>query len=226
MASPAALLSGMRTALDVLEKKGRRKGKEKIHLVAIVGDGATADIGLATLSGAAERNVDAIYVCFDNEGYMNTGVQRSSQTPMMAWTTTTLTGKEQQKKNLPAIMAAHGVPYVATATAGFYDDLIHKLARARDMGEGFRYIHVLSPCPPGWRFPESKAIELARLAVETGLWILFEMVNGDLRISYRPKERKPVRDYLRIQGRFASLTSGQISQMQRDIDEKWAKVPE
>jgi pyruvate ferredoxin oxidoreductase beta subunit len=225
MASPAALLSGMRTALDVLEKKGRRKRKEKVHLVAIVGDGATADIGFATLSGAAERNVDAIYVCFDNEAYMNTGIQRSSQTPMLAWTTTTLAGKQQQKKNLPAIMAAHGIPYVATATVGFHDDLVRKLMRARDMGPGFKYIHVLSPCPPGWRFPESKAIELARLAVETGLWVLFEMENGRMMISHRPLERRPVKDYLSLQGRFSSLTSKQIAQMQKDVDKKWADLP-
>jgi pyruvate ferredoxin oxidoreductase beta subunit len=224
MASSAALLSGMSAAIEVLQEKGRMRLKEKIHLVSLVGDGCSADIGFSCLSGAAERNVDAIYICFDNEAYMNTGIQRSSQTPAMAWTTTSLGGKKQPKKDLPTIMVGHGIPYVATATLGFYDDLKEKLTRARDMGPGFKYIHVLSPCPPGWRFPENKAIEVSRLAVETGLWILYEVEEGRMKITYRPKARKPVAAYLSSQGRFSSLTPKQVAGIQMEIDQKWKQM--
>jgi pyruvate ferredoxin oxidoreductase beta subunit len=130
----------------------------------------------------------------------------------------------QQKKDLPSIMAAHAIPYVATATVGFYQDLIHKLERARDMGPGFKYIHVLSPCPPGWRFPESKSIELARLAVETGVWTLYEVVNGAMSVSHFPEERRSVKDYLSLQGRFSSLTPRQVNALQKEIDEKWEQL--
>jgi len=221
MASSAALLSGMSAAIEVLKEKGKWKKKKKIHLVSLVGDGCTADIGFSCVSSAAEKNIDAIYVCFDNEAYMNTGIQRSSQTPSMAWTTTSLKGKEQTKKDLPAIMAAHGIPYVATATVGFYEDLTRKLIRARDMGPGFKYIHVLSPCAPGWRFSENKAIELSRLAVETGLWILYEVDRGKKKITYRPKKLKPVEAYLSLQGRFSMVSPKQISEIQKEIDSKW-----
>lgn len=216
----AATASGVEAALKALERKGKRAVKGT-KVVAMAGDGGTSDIGLQALSGAMERYHDFVYICFDNEAYMNTGIQRSSQTPSMAWTTTSLKGKEQTKKDLPAIMAAHGIPYVATATVGFYEDLTRKLIRARDMGPGFKYIHVLSPCAPGWRFSENKAIELSRLAVETGLWILYEVDRGKTKITYRPKKLKPVEAYLSLQGRFSMVSPKQISEIQKEIDSKW-----
>ncbi len=218
MASPAALISGVSAALKVLKRKGKRPHDEKINVFSVAGDGGTADIGFAGLSGVAERNDDGIYFCFDNEAYMNTGIQRSSLTPQGTWTTSTLQGKGQSKKDVPMIMVAHGVPYVATASIGFPDDLISKVEKARDMAGGFRYIHVHSPCPTGWRFPENKMVEVARLAVECGLWRLYEVENGTLRITHQPEIRRPVRDYLALQGRFRHLSEEEILGKQAAVD--------
>ena len=223
MATPAPLISGVSAALKILKRKGKLAKDEKINVFAIAGDGGTADIGFAGLSGAAERNDDGTYFCFDNEAYMNTGIQRSSLTPEKTWTTSTLEGKIQPKKNLPLIMIAHGIPYVATASIGFPDDLIMKAKKAKDLEGGFRYIHVHSPCPTGWRFPEKKAIEMARLAVDCGMWLLYEVDHGEMKLTYKPTRRKPVEEYLSRQGRFSHLTRGEIEEIQRKIDRECEK---
>ena len=223
MASPAALLSGVAAALKVLKRKGKRPPDEKIHVFSVAGDGGTADIGFAGLSGAAERNDDGVYFCFDNEAYMNTGIQRSSLTPRGTWTTSTLQGKTEPKKDLPLIMAAHAVPYVATASVGFPDDLTRKVEKARDMGGGFRYIHVHSPCPAGWRFPENKTVEIARLAVECGMWRLYEVENGEFRATHRLDARKPLKEYLSCQGRFLHLSEEEMRSIQTAVEREWEK---
>jgi pyruvate ferredoxin oxidoreductase beta subunit len=221
-ASASAAVSGVSAALRTMERDGTLK--EKINLFVLAGDGGTADIGFASLSGAAERNEDVIYFCLDNEAYMNTGIQRSSQTPAGTWTTSTPLGKKELKKDMPLIMAAHGIPYVATASASYPDDLIAKVIKARDMGKGFRYIHVNAPCPTGWRFPENKTVEVGRLAVETGMWKLFEVESGKkTRITYKPEKRKPVKDYLEAQGRFATLTEKNVEAIQKSVDEECRK---
>lgn len=223
MATPAPLISGVSTALKILKRKGKLSENEKINVFAIAGDGGTADIGFAGLSGAAERNDNGTYFCFDNEAYMNTGIQRSSLTPEKAWTTSTLEGKIQPKKNLPLIMATHGIPYVATTSIGFPDDFIMKAKKARDMEGGFRYIHVHSPCPTGWRFPERKTIEMARLAVDCGIWLLYEIMQGKLTMTYKPTRRKPVAEYLSRQGRFSHLTQKEIEEIQANVDRECTK---
>jgi pyruvate ferredoxin oxidoreductase beta subunit len=223
MATPAPLLSGVGAALRVLKRKGKLPKDEEINIFAVAGDGGTADIGFAGLSGAAERNDDGVYFCFDNEAYMNTGVQRSSQTPAKTWTTSTLEGKPQPKKDLPLIMAAHHIPYVANTCIGFPDDLVYKAEKARDFGGGFRYVHTLCPCAVGWRFPESKAIEMGRLAVDCGMWFLFEIEQGEFRLNYKPRERLPVREYLSRQGRFDHLTEEDIQGIQSEVDRECEK---
>jgi len=221
MSTAPAGITGVSAALKVLKRKGRLKTYEPIHIYAISGDGSAADIGMACLSGAAERNDDGIFICFDNEAYMNTGIQRSSCTPLGSWTTSTLKGKTEKKKDLPEIMVAHHIPYVATASMAFPEDYVKKLEKGRDMGCGFKYIHVHSPCPTGWRFPERKTIEVSRLAVECGLWILYEVIYDQYQITYRPKVRRPVEDYLKTQGRFAHLTREDMEKIQRQVEERW-----
>ncbi len=216
-ASASAAISGVAAALRTMQRDGTLK--EKINLFVLAGDGGTADIGFASLSGAAERNEDAIYFCLDNEAYMNTGIQRSSQTPAGTWTTSTPLGKKEFKKDMPLIMAAHQIPYVATASSSYPDDLVAKVIKARDIGKGFRYIHIHAPCPTGWRFPENKTVEVGRLAVETGMWRLFEVENGQkTRLTYRPDERKPVTEYLNAQGRFGGLKKKEIDAIQKEVD--------
>jgi len=205
MPGPAAGMTGISAAMEILRLKGKRPSNERTTVFAVAGDGGTADIGMASLSGAAERNDDGVYICFDNEAYMNTGIQRSSLTPQFSWTTTTLSGKPQSKKNLAMIMAAHQIPYVATATIGYLKDFTDKLTNARDLGPGFKFIHLLGPCPIGWRFPTEMTMEISRLAVETGIWPLFEVERGVLRVTKEITERKHVREYLKPQKRFSHL---------------------
>lgn len=221
MAPSPCGISGVSAAVKVLKRKGRISKDRKIHAIAIAGDGSTSDIGMAALSGAAERNDDGIYFCFDNEAYMNTGIQRSSCTPQFSWTTSTLRGKTERKKDLPSIMAAHDIPYVATVSVGYPDDFIKKLKKAKEMEPGFRYFHVHSPCPTGWRFPEDKTIEIARLAVETGFWTLYEIDHGTSGLTYMPSKRMPIKEYLEAQGRFRGMTDQNVQALQRQIDERW-----
>ena len=217
----AAAASGVAAAYE-------QKGVKDVTVLAWAGDGGTADIGIQALSGAAERGANFIYVMYDNESYMNTGIQRSGSTPYGAWTTTTPTGKKQHKKNLPLIMAAHDIPYVATACVSYPQDLITKLRKAKKM-KGTKYVQILAPCPPGWRFPTDKTVEMGRLAVRTGMWALFEIENGNFALSgpsaalIEKAKRKPIEEYLRLQGRFRSLTKEDIVTIQEWIDKMWEK---
>jgi len=204
----------------------KKRGVKDVTVVGWAGDGGTVDIGLQSLSGAAERGTDFLYVCYDNEAYGNTGIQRSGATPYGAWTTTTPTGKRKHKKDMPMIMAAHGIPYVATASPSYPLDFINKLRKAKQI-KGTRYIHILSPCPPGWRFPTGKTVEVGRLAVQTGTWALYEIEHGKFKLNppsarlIDKEKRKPVREYLRLQGRFRHLKDEDIEAIQRWVDKSW-----
>ncbi|TCC24759.1 thiamine pyrophosphate-dependent enzyme [Kribbella speibonae] len=183
----------------------KAKGRTDVRVVGQGGDGGTVDIGLACLSGMFERNDDVLYVCYDNGGYMNTGVQRSGATPHGAVTTTTPAGNSfGQGKSLPLIAMAHRIPYVATATVADLRDLEHKVTKAMEY-HGARYLHVLVPCPLGWRTASDETIRIARLATETGIFPVFEAVDGEVTEVTRIRRRRPVVDYLRPQGRFAHL---------------------
>ena len=210
----AAVASGVERAL-------KSQGKDA-KVVVFGGDGGTADIGLQALSGAMERGHNLIYICYDNEAYMNTGVQRSGATPYGASTTTSPPGKEsfgedKPKKNIPMIMAAHGVPYVATASISYPEDFMKKVQKAREI-DGPAYIHLHQPCSTGWGFDSSKTIELGRLAVETGSWILYEIEDGEFRVTYRPMQRKLVDEYLMAQKRFKHLTEEERERIQNNVD--------
>jgi pyruvate ferredoxin oxidoreductase beta subunit len=213
----AATASGVAAGLKALNRTG-------IKSVAIAGDGGTADIGLQALSGMVERGDNVLFVCYDNEAYQNTGIQRSGSTPFGAWTTTTpigklLRGKDRPKKNLPAIIAAHGAPYIATASIAYPLDFIKKLQKAAAI-EGPKYVHVHAPCSPGWRIDSSKTIEIARLAVLTGSWVLYEIENGKMNVTFKPPKRRPIADYLKLQGRFRHLNDEEIAEIQRMVDDQ------
>ncbi|MDP8254202.1 MAG: thiamine pyrophosphate-dependent enzyme [Candidatus Alcyoniella australis] len=213
-----AAASGVRAALDV-------KGKQETKVLAWAGDGGTFDIGLQSLSGAAERNEDIIYVCYDNEAYMNTGIQRSSATPDRAWTTTTPEEhpKRGPKKNIVQIMAAHKTPYVATASVAFPEDLIRKVRHASQT-KGTTFIHVLSPCPPGWKISSEQSIEIARMATHTKVFPIYEVFNGDkYEINIQPDDL-PVVDYLRAQGRFRHLSEADVEDIQGKVDYEWQRL--
>ncbi len=218
-AAAASAASGLARAL-------RLRGLEDAQVVVWAGDGGTGDIGIQALSGAAERNEDIIYICVDNEAYMNTGIQRSSLTPYGAWTTTTWTGKKEHKKDVPLIVMAHGAPYVATASVGFPTDFVDKLRKAASI-RGFKYIHLHAPCPVGWRFDPAKTVEVAKLAVQTGMWILYEYSDGKFRISplskpYARKERrKPLQEYLKLQARFRHLGDEDVRLLEEYVEERW-----
>jgi len=218
LSGAACYASGVSRALKILGKR------DDVEVVYCGGDGGIADVGFQPLSGAAERNEDILVVCLDNEAYMNTGIQRSSSTPLYAWTTTTeigkvRPGKPENKKDMPLIMAAHNIPYVATATVSHIKDLIYKAKRASEI-RGFRYIHILTPCPTGWRFPAEKTVEVARLAVQTGYFPLFEIENGrKFRFTVEPLQKpKPIIEFLRLQGRFAHLKEAEIKRLQEWVD--------
>jgi pyruvate/2-oxoacid:ferredoxin oxidoreductase beta subunit len=217
-ASAAAEASGIKAAL-------RLRGLGDTQVVVWGGDGSTNDIGFSTVSAAAERNEDLIYVLNDNEAYMNTGVQKSGGTPEGAWTTTTPAAAPRQgmKKDIDRIMASHAIPYVATLAAGSVPqlkDFRAKVARAADL-HGFRFLHVLGACPPGWRYPTEQSVEIARLAVESRYFPLLEVDGGTWQITYRPKKLLPVSDFLTTQGRFAHLSEEEIAVVQQHVDERW-----
>jgi pyruvate ferredoxin oxidoreductase beta subunit len=217
----AAVASGVEAGLKALRKKGKIDDRY-IKVVGMAGDGGTMDIGFQALSGAMERGHDMMYVCFDNEAYMNTGIQRSSGTPMGASTTTAPAGKissgqKTWKKNMPDIMVAHNVPYVATVCPSYPLDFISKIEKAKSI-KGPSYIHCFSVCPTGWRSPSHTAISMGRLAVETGVFPLFEVENGHYRVSPdMPKTLKPIRDYFKPQGRFRHLTAEEIDLIQERV---------
>jgi len=211
----------------------RYKGK-KVYVTVIAGDGCTADIGLQSLSSAVECGESIIWINYDNEAYMNTGIQRSGTTPMMAWTTTTPVGpkwrgKRELPKDMISIMIAHKTPYIATASPAFIRDLEAKMRKAMkivERNEGLAYIHIQSPCPTGWRFPESKTVEVARLAVLTGMWPLIEIDHGLFKLTFKPAKLRPISDYLRIQGRFRHLSNSEIAEIQRIVENNWKKLLE
>ena len=214
-----ATASGVRAALDI-------RGLRDTVVAVWAGDGGTFDIGIQALSGAAERNEDFIYICNDNEAYMNTGTQRSSATPRFAWTTTTPTHhpKEDQKKDIMAIMADHHVPYAATATIAYPEDLLQKMEKARQIS-GTRFIHLLSPCPPGWKAPSELTVRLSRLAVRSRVFPLYEIENGTYTIQEESsRDTVPVRDYLKLQGRFSHLKAPEIEAIQGTVDDRWERL--
>jgi pyruvate ferredoxin oxidoreductase beta subunit len=211
----AAVASGVESAL-------KSQGKTDTTVVVFGGDGGTADIGLQALSGAMERGHNLIYICYDNEAYMNTGIQRSGSTPYGASTTTSPHGKEsfgedRPKKNMPMIMAAHGIPYIATASISYPEDFMKKVKKASEI-EGPAYIHLQQPCTTGWGYSPEKTIELGRLAVETGSWILYEIEEGEFKVTYRPLQRRAVKDYLNAQKRFKHLTELEKDRIQSHVD--------
>lgn len=199
------------------------KGEEDTTVLAFAGDGGTFDIGLQSLSGAADRNDNFIYVCLDNEAYMNTGIQSSSATPQNAWTMTTPGGRQGKKKQFMEIIAAHRMPYAATASIGYPQDLMEKVKKAKTI-KGTRFIHTLTPCPTGWRMPENLTAKSAMLAVETNLFPLYEIIDGtEYRITHDPKGL-PVTEYLKIQGRYRHLTEEAIDDIQREADGQWKRL--
>ena len=210
-----AVASGVRAALDV-------KGDSETTVVTWAGDGGTFDIGFQALSGAVERNEDFIYVCYDNEAYMNTGVQRSSSTPYGAWTTTTpgQDWKKMRKKNIVEALVAHRIPYAATANIAFPEDLVRKVQKAQGL-KGSRFIHIYASCPTGWRIPSEMSVKIARMAVQTNIFPLYEVEEGiKYTINYKPKEYL-VREYFKLQGRFRHLTDGDLDQIQEMVNEDW-----
>jgi pyruvate/2-oxoacid:ferredoxin oxidoreductase beta subunit len=212
--------SGIKAALDIL-------GKKDITVLAWAGDGGTFDIGLQALSAAAERNDDFIYVCYDNEAYMNTGIQRSSATPWGAWSSTTPAAKEEPKKNIMDIMVAHRIPYAATASVSYPDDFIRKLKRAKDI-KGTRFIHALVCCPTGWKCSSEISIKLTRLAVQSGIFPLYEVENGLKYTLNKPQQISPdnklIRSYLGAQGRFANLSEKDTKKIVADIKSEWLRL--
>ncbi|MEK7389017.1 MAG: thiamine pyrophosphate-dependent enzyme [Elusimicrobiota bacterium] len=219
-ASAAAAACGVKAGL-------RSRGDVETQVVAWAGDGGTFDIGLQALSGVADRNEDILYVCYDNEAYMNTGVQRSGGTPQGAWTMSTpgASGSTRPKKDLDAIILAHHPVYFATATPAYAEDMVLKFTKARAI-KGFRFIHILSPCPPGWKSDPKDSARLSRLAVQTGLLRLYEVEDGRMRLNMPLSKRKPVEDFLRAQGRYKGMGTAQIADLQRRVDEAWGKDPE
>lgn len=217
----AASASGIEAALKI---KGK---KDNTHVVAFAGDGGTADIGLQAISGALEDGHDIIYVCYDNEAYMNTGIQSSSLTPMGATTTTNPIGKEAgwkitPKKNMIDILVAHNIKYAATVNPSYPVDFIKKVEKAKTT-KGFSYIHAYSVCPTGWRYQPELGLEMGRLATETGAFPLYEVENGKYNITYK-KKTKNVLEYYKLQGRFRHLSEDFINDVQAHIDKEWQKL--
>jgi pyruvate ferredoxin oxidoreductase beta subunit len=213
----SAVASGVEEALNA-------QGKEDTTVVVFGGDGGTTDIGLQSLSGAMERQQNIIYICYDNEAYMNTGIQRSSSTPFGASTTTSPSGsasfgEDKPKKNMAMIMAAHGIPYVATACVSHPIDLMKKVQKAKET-KGPAYIHVLQPCATGWGYSTSDTIKLGKLAVDTHSWILYEIENGKINITVKPTKKLPVEDYLSKQKRFKHLDERHIKLIQDFVDQQ------
>lgn len=227
----AATISGVEGAYNALKRRG--KIDDTYKFIAFGGDGGTYDIGFQSLSGAMERGHDMVYVCYDNGAYMNTGIQRSSATPMFADTTTSPIGKKsngkvQSRKDLTAIIADHNIPYVAQTTLlGNLKDL-HEKSEKAIYTEGAAFLNVLAPCPRGWRYSTEKLMEMCKLAVETCYWPLFEVINGEWKLSYRPKNKLPITEFIKDQGRFAHLfkpgNEHLIEEMQKEVDKRWESL--
>ncbi|NIO05200.1 MAG: pyruvate ferredoxin oxidoreductase [Proteobacteria bacterium] len=220
----ASVASGIEAGLKALMRKGRLP-KKRVTVLGMGGDGATNDIGIMALSGALERGHDFVYICTDNEAYMNTGIQRSSGTPFGASTTTSpagrvIPGQITWKKNMAAIAAAHNIPYVATACPSYPLDLVDKVKKAAGT-KGPAYVHILSVCPTGWRSPTEMSIRLGRLAAETGVFPLYEIVNGRYRLTIDFPKLRPIRDYFKYQGRFRHLTDEMTEQIEERVHREY-----
>jgi pyruvate ferredoxin oxidoreductase beta subunit len=226
----AATVSGVEAAYKALRRKG--KIDHDISFIAFGGDGGTYDIGLQSLSGAMERGHDMLYVCYNNEAYMNTGVQRSSATPLGSWTSTSPVGSvEVGKKNFPKdlteIMAAHNIPYVAQGAVHHWKDLTTKVQKALSI-RGPKFINIIAPCTLGWKFPAEIGLDISRLAVDTCIWPLYEVENGKRKLTHRPREKKPIIEYLKLQDRFKHLLKPEnqpiVDRIQKEIDERWSRL--
>jgi len=226
----AATISGVETMYQSLKKQG--KIDKEIKFIAFGGDGGTYDIGLQSLSGALERGHNFVYVCYDNEAYMNTGIQRSSATPRGAWTTTTpvgevIPGKTQYRKDLTRIIAAHNIPYAAQASIWRWSDLIDKAHKAF-YTKGPAFLNVLSLCHRGWRFLLEDTIKISKLAVQTNFWPLYEVENGKYKLNYKPKERLPITEWMKPQGRYKHLLTPEnesiVEEIQQEIDNNWERL--
>lgn len=225
-----ATLSGVETAYKALKKRGKLPENENFKFITFGGDGGTYDIGFQSLSGAMERGHDMVYVCYDNGAYMNTGIQRSSATPMYADTTTTpvgsrSNGKMQCRKDLASIIVEHNVPYVAqtTFTQNFVD--IHQKSEKAIYTEGPAFLNIMAPCPRGWRYEAAEIMDICKMAVETCYWPLFEVDHGNWILNYEPKKKRPIEDFLRLQGRFKHLFKPEnehlIQEFQEEVDRRW-----
>jgi len=224
-ASAAASAAGIVAGLKAL-------GKADYTVLGIAGDGGTFDIGIQALSAAAERNTDFIYICYDNEGYMNTGTQRSSATPLGASTTTTPGTKVEHKKDMIAIMEAHGIPYVASASPAYPLDLYDKVVKAKEMRGATRFILVHVPCAPGWGFPTKDVVKVGKLAVDCAMTVLCEIEEGVFRLTARSRilaqggRRIPVADYVKVQSRFGGIAAEQVDYLQHWVDQRWERYLE
>ncbi|MBN1539985.1 MAG: 3-methyl-2-oxobutanoate dehydrogenase subunit beta [Candidatus Thermoplasmatota archaeon] len=212
-----ASISGIRAALDAL-------GKKDINVIGFAGDGGTADIGIQALSGAADRGDDVLYIMYDNEAYMNTGIQRSGSTPIGAWTTTTPVGthgdwEKSPKKNMVGIMAAHGIPYIATAAVAYPEDLVRKVQKALSI-KGVKFIQIYSPCPTGWKMDPGQTVKICREALSSRSFALYEIENGEYTINMKPK-KTPLKDYLLKQGRFKHMPQSLIDELESELDRNW-----
>ena len=226
----AAVAAGVESGLKVLKRKGRYPSERRTKTIAMAGDGATADIGFQALSGMLERGHDVLYICYDNEAYMNTGVQRSGATPYGATTTTSPAGAKSigqrtWKKNMPRIVAAHDIPYVATACPSYPFDLMEKVKKAVAV-DGPAYLHIYSACPTGWRSPTDTAVRIGRLAVLSGIFPLYEIENGKWKLNLDVEKLIPVAEYFKSQGRFRHLGEKDIEYIQKHVIEEYERVKE
>jgi len=226
----AATIAGVEAAYNALKRRGRVD--REINFVAFAGDGGTYDIGLQALSGAVERGHRFLYVCLNNEAYMNTGTQRSSATPLGTWTSTTpagtaQAGKRQHRKDMTQVLAAHDIPYAAQAIPGRWNDLVRKAEKAYAT-DGPSFLNVLSPCQRGWGYDPAETMELSRLAVDCCLWPLYEVEHGKYKLNLKPKQKRPITDYLKTQRRFAHLLKPEneavVAELQAEVDRQWERL--
>ena len=226
----ASTIAGVEAAYQAFKRTGRYD--KKVRFIGLGGDGGSYDIGIQAISGAMERGHDMLYICYNNEGYMNTGIQRSSATPRGAFTTTAPNGsasygKKQYSKNLTEIMVAHNIPYVAQSTPAHHIDFMKKLRRALEI-EGPAFINVLGSCNRGWRIPVEESISILKIAADTCFWPIYEVDHGKYKITYKPREKKPIEDWLKPQGRYAHLFTPEnewlIPELQKDVDEHWERL--